>query len=531
MVTTILHSSLFSHSRSRFAPVAALAFALAMLVSAPAMAALREYRVEFAPSSSTAATGYTLHIGSASRNYSTDFDLGSPPAAGGTVIYAIDLEDSVDLFVALRSYDGVGAQSVYSNEIRVAAVIPPPPPPPPVEEDPGAGDPGEEDPGTDPGEEEPGADPEGGDPGNGGLPGGGGAGDPPGNPMGDGDRLGLTATSAGLISALVADGSLDFLTMDSLASKANLRPTRCDLDGDGDGDLVIGFGAGSRGQVAVIFFNQGAVSRVRSIEAGTAAYRKRSGRTNPGCGDLDGDGRAELVIGFDLRMRGVVQVFDDMLTGFSPLASARTDADGFMQIPVPDGFWGSVYPAIGDIDGDGRDELVAGLGRTTGGGRLAILDDAMNGFAVHAANRTGTSWVPVDPNPSKKSGRTRSMPAVGDLDGDGRDEVVVSFGSGSRARVAILDDAVDGFPMTSADARILVTGRSTYQRRDGATHSAIGDVDGDGNEELVVGFRRSGKRELQVFDDQAAGMGPMGDDEGFVSAIDSTTALFPAPLD
>ena len=91
-----------------------------------------------------------------------------------------------------------------------------------------------------------------------------------------------------------------------------------------------------------------------------------SGRTNPGCGDLDGDGRGEIVIGFGLRMRGVVQIFDDTQTGFSALTSAQTNVDGYMQMPVPDGFWGSIYPAIGDIDGDGMDEIVAGLGRTTG---------------------------------------------------------------------------------------------------------------------------------------------------------------------
>jgi hypothetical protein len=90
---------------------------LAMLVASSAGAALREYRIEFVPSVSDSAVGYSMQVGTSSGNYAAEFDLGSPPASGATVVYA------VDLFVALRSYDGTGGSSDYSNEIRVAAVV------------------------------------------------------------------------------------------------------------------------------------------------------------------------------------------------------------------------------------------------------------------------------------------------------------------------------------------------------------------------------------------------------------------------
>jgi len=103
---------------------------LGLLLALPAGAALREYRVQFAPSPSPEVDGYTLHIGEQSGRYPVEFDLGAPPASGGTIIYAVDLEDSVDLFVAVRAYDAAGTTSSFSNEIAVSAVEPTPEPEP-----------------------------------------------------------------------------------------------------------------------------------------------------------------------------------------------------------------------------------------------------------------------------------------------------------------------------------------------------------------------------------------------------------------
>ncbi len=158
-----------------------------------------------------------------------------------------------------------------------------------------------------------------------------------------------------------------------------------------------------------------------------------------------------------------------------------------------------------------------------------ILDDLSTGFAVHAGIRTGEPWLRVDARPGSPQRRTRTIPALGDLDGDGRDEIAVSFGRGSGARVAVLDDAVDGFPLTPSDVLIIKTGRPTYQKKDGATRSAIADADGDGVDELIVGFRRRGNHEVQVFDDMRAGLSLMVAGDGFISAQDNSTAIILMP--
>jgi hypothetical protein len=112
--------------------VLALASITSMLVASNAHAALNEYRMSFQPSPSPSAVGYTLHIGETPGDYSTEFDLGnlSASTAGATIVYALDLEDSADLFVAMRAYDVAGVSSDYSNEYRVSAAVPAPVPEP-----------------------------------------------------------------------------------------------------------------------------------------------------------------------------------------------------------------------------------------------------------------------------------------------------------------------------------------------------------------------------------------------------------------
>ncbi len=161
-------------------------------------------------------------------------------------------------------------------------------------------------------------------------------------------------------------------------------------------------------------------------------------------------------------MRGVVQVFDDVMTGFAPLVTAKSNAQGFMQIPVPSRFKGTIFPAVGDIDGDGRDELVVGMSQVSSG-LIVVLDDSLSGFAIHPVNRTGKPWMPVEPSSTRSMSGGMTVPALGNLDGDRMDELAVGFGIGSRGRIAILNDAVAGYPGPSGQL-ILTTGRSSYQK-------------------------------------------------------------------
>jgi len=83
-------------------------------------------------------------------------------------------------------------------------------------------------------------------------------------------------------------------------------------------------------------------------------------------------------------------------------------------------------------------------------------------------------------------------PAIGDPDGDGANEIVLGAGAGSSPQVLVLD--VDG----SIEATFLAFGEGF---RGGAT-AGVGDVDGDGVDEIVVGAGDGGGPHVRVLNSE-----------------------------
>ena len=213
-----------------------------------------------------------------------------------------------------------------------------------------------------------------------------------------------------------------------------------DVNADGNIDMLILSG----GSISVLAGN------------GTGAFSPLSIVTlaNPGGAfslvDLDGDGKVDLV-SVEPALPGV-EVFHGNGDGSFGVATP-TSVGGLYAGAAP------LYVSAGDLDGDGLADVVTA---DYNGGQIAVLHNAGGALTPIAAYTTLPTPVGV---------------LVSDLDGDGHAEIV--SGSHNGLVLRIFYNALDG--TNAYDVFEDVT--SGYQPQS----YAVGDVDGNGSRDLVVG--------------------------------------------
>lgn len=243
-------------------------------------------------------------------------------------------------------------------------------------------------------------------------------------------------------------------------------PTLGDIDGDGDLDLLVGNRADpviNNTATITLFENTGdASSPVFSYRGdigvhGTYHYA-------PAITDLDGDGKADLVVG---TWNDTVQWWTNSGT---PSAPHWQMADSALVV-ISRG--SNSAPALADIDGDGDFDMV--IGESSGQVNLYRND----------GNATTARFVLVTDNyPEMDVGR-RSAPAFADFDGDGKPDLLLGSESGAMHL---------WWNRSDTSGIKFVVDSSFSMIADGLASPALGDLDGDGKLELISGSISGGLR-------------------------------------
>jgi hypothetical protein len=234
-----------------------------------------------------------------------------------------------------------------------------------------------------------------------------------------------------------------------------------DVDGDGRDDLVAFIR--STGEVFVRLSNGRAFrASSRWLTASSlvdAAAEKQSYQV---MGDFNGDGRSDLA---HFVRRDVGDVYIALSTGTAFAAPVRVHTNfGY----------GAEVPAVGDFNGDGYDDLVT---FTRGGaGDVYVLLSAGDGRTFRAGG-IGRVW-------HDNFAYGSEVPFTGDVDGDGRDDIV-TYRHQDLSRVFVaLSNGVSFYKTGSNQAPVWLPRLTNNESAEPAL--AIADINRDGKGDLVI---------------------------------------------
>jgi len=248
-------------------------------------------------------------------------------------------------------------------------------------------------------------------------------------------------------------------------------PALADLNGDGVTDFVIGQDQ-TPGDPAQGLDQECGTVRGIDGHGGTffSVTRDEIVRSSPAVGDVDGDGQAEIVVGSGNYWSNPANY---NANPYAPAACPIPDPghvlvlslSGQLERDITVGGSAFPSPALADVNGDGRADVVIGTSTQTGtgGGYVVAVDGLTGGQIWKVPARTGVAEDII------------GGVSAADLNGDGKQDVLVPAGSGVYIHDGATGDVIAG----------INSGQVGYQNT-----PAVADMDNDGRLDIVTAGTR-----------------------------------------
>ncbi|MDH7460301.1 FG-GAP-like repeat-containing protein [Chitinophagaceae bacterium 26-R-25] len=255
-------------------------------------------------------------------------------------------------------------------------------------------------------------------------------------------------------------------------------PQNCainELDGDGFPDIAVI----NQYETFTIYSANHIINGKLGLD-GPTNFSKQGGSAQNYLCDLDGDGKPEMIT--------ATANYNHVSVSKNTSLPGHISFDPETVYPAPNG---SELVTVGDVDGDGKPDIVVGNKN----------EDSPIPASFSVLRNTSTlNHLSFAPRIDIPTGAPVGTMAMSDVDGDGKPDVVVTFFHNSNDSIAV-------YRNTSAPGAVSFAPRVDYLAGAQTTNAVIGDLNSDGKADIVVTNLQS--NDITILKNQLASLKPV----------------------